>query len=108
MNTEYRLSSPVRLGSPIYASDSEIMLVQFPIFFEPLSIGRIQLHLIEWLTVTFLDKTKNLFGVSRESKLFPIPRPCVAVDWTNSEAECEMDDRSWSTDNIILNATCGQ
>ena len=70
---EHRLSSPVRLGSPIYAGDSEIMLVQFPIFFEPLSIGRIQLHLIEWLTVTFLDKTKNLFGVSRESKLFPIP-----------------------------------
>merc|ERR1719270_3365637 len=67
---------PVRLGSPIYASDSEIMLVQFPIFFEAFSIGRIQLHLIEWLTVTFLPKTKNLFGVSRESKLFPVPRPC--------------------------------
>ena len=56
---EHRLSSPVRLGSPIYAGDSEIMLVQFPIFFEALSIGRIELHLIEWLTVTFLDKTKK-------------------------------------------------
>ena len=56
---EHRLSTPVRLRSPIYASDSEIMLVQFPIFFEPLSIVRIQLHLIEWLTVTFLGKTKK-------------------------------------------------
>ena len=43
---EHRLGSPICLGSPIYASDSEIMLVQFPIFFEALSIGRIELHLM--------------------------------------------------------------
>ena len=84
------------------------MLVQFPIFFEALSIGRIELHL--WLTVNtlkavrdlrrrrkddilaitgdiFRQNEKNLFGVSGESKLFPVPRPCVAVDWTNSEAK---------------------
>ena len=70
------------------------MLIKTSISFPSLSTGGIEHHLEKkCVNLNLINKTSKegcskklyLLRISRKSKLLPVSRPCMAVNWTNAE-----------------------